>query len=48
MKDKNIFVEYCTGCGLCHSTIGTEFEKNVKDLIPYVKRFERAFPGVLK
>lgn len=27
--------------------VGTEFEKDVKDLIPYVKRFEKAFPGVL-
>lgn len=28
--------------------VGTEFEKDIKDLIPYVKRFERTFPGVLK
>lgn len=28
--------------------IGTEREGKVKDLIPYVKRFEKAFPGVLE
>ena len=28
--------------------IGTEREGKVKDLIPYIKRFEKAFPGVLK
>lgn len=27
--------------------IGTKFEEDVKDLIPYVKRFEKAFPYVL-
>lgn len=27
--------------------VGTKFEKDVKDLIPYVKRFERAFPRIL-
>lgn len=28
--------------------VGTKFEKDIKDLIPYVKRFERTFPGVLR
>lgn len=43
LKNK-VYQKYCTGCGLCHSVIGTQFRKDEKGfLFPVVDEHDNSF-----
>ncbi len=44
MTSKNVYTEYCTGCGLCHSALGKSFSEDEKGFsFPSLESTDEAF-----